>query len=108
MSEQHLRSNERTVLSGSQPAADHVRKNVLWSATLELADRSIDCVITSISAHDATIYISQWTKCRGPVELQNSKLGSVLGEVAAQDENQVTLIFHETAQRIISRIISAI
>ena len=108
MSEQQLQSSNRTVQSKSSSTTDQTRKNVLWSATLELPDRSVDCVITSIAAVEATIYLSQWTRCRGPITLQNEKLGSISGDVVAQDEKQVTLALHETAQPTITRILAAI
>ena len=110
MSDQHL---VKTNLATKQAAAVELddsltRKNVLWAANVQLLGQSLDCVITSISANQATIYLSQWAKCRGPVTLINTKLGTISGEAVAQNDKQVFIALHDDAKEVIARILAVI
>lgn len=83
------------------------RKNVLWSATMELMDnRSVDCVITSISTTEATIYLSQFANCRGQILLQSPKIGKLFADVIDQDGKQIAVLLHESAKSTVVKILT--
>ena len=114
MSEKHQRKiNAKFVRK--PPAEDRAlvdeqaltRKNVLWSATLELMDnRSVDCVITSISTTEATIYLSQFANCRGQILLRSPKIGKFFADVIDQDGKQIAVLLHASAKSTIAKILT--
>jgi len=76
------------------------RVTVLWQASLQLGDRTIDCVIVNISASGAMVQLSEQVACRGKVSLSNPKIGTFRAETVWHEGQRVGLQFDEDVEEV--------
>ena len=82
-------------------------RTVLWAAVLELDERSVDCVITNISAEGAVVSLPKPAVCGESLQLSNERLGSLRAEVIWQNGTRLQLRFNEDTEAVALKVAEA-
>jgi len=82
-------------------------KMVLWAATVEIEDHSIECAIINISNEGATICLAQPLPCGTEILLQSTRLGTLRAETLWQEGNRVELRFTDEPDKVAMKVATA-
>jgi hypothetical protein len=82
-------------------------KMVLWAATIQIEDHSIECAIINISNEGATICLAQPLPCGTSVLLQSTRLGELRAETLWQEGNRVELRFSDDPDKVAMKVATA-
>jgi PilZ domain len=69
------------------------RATVLWPATLECGERSIDCVVLDVSANGARVLLRDFAATTRRVTLKSEKFGAFSGEIMWQKPDSIGIRF---------------
>jgi hypothetical protein len=78
----------------------HIRKHVLWAATLDTKDGPFSCIILNVSRSGAKLRIVAPTLSRQPIKLVMDSFGTLPAEIVWQHADKMGIRFSADPEEV--------